>query len=81
MNCIVLEGELLYIMVGLFILSAVMSFISVIGYIVSDSRYEEVKKQEGDDRQKILLLQKENFRLRLKCGELEVNENSNTQMR
>lgn len=74
MNCIVLEGVCLYIFLALIILLTVISALCLICAIVADRRIfclENIVIAEKCEAQR---LNNENFILKLKCGEFDIDE-------
>lgn len=74
MNYIVLEGLSLYVFLVVIILILVISIGSIICAILSDKRLFVLENLLLTQNEKVRTLIKENFILRLKCGEFEIDE-------
>ena len=74
MNYIVLEGLSLYVFLVVIILILVISIGSIICAILSDKRLFVLENLLLTQNEKVRNLIKENFILRLKCGEFEIDE-------
>ena len=74
MNYIVLEGTSLYLVM---IMIAILMFITlgcILFVIVSDKRGFVLKSLLAKEKEKVMNLSKENFVLRLRCGEFDIDE-------
>ncbi len=74
MNCIVLEGVSIYLTVILLVLIISISFACIICAVNADRRLFTVNEMLKTEREKNEILNKENFRLKLKYGELNCDE-------
>lgn len=74
MNYIVLEGFSIYLIVILLILLVSISFACIICAVNADRRLFYLNEMLKTTEEKTELLNKENFRLKLKYGELNSNE-------
>ena len=73
-NCLVLEGIHLYVF---FILQLIITIIGISGLccsISSDKKSEKIKRELRQTRERLIMSNRENLRLKLKCGELKVGE-------
>lgn len=74
MNYIVLEGISLYLFLTLVILLLLISLVSLICAVLSDKRNFILGNLLLRENNKVRNLVKENFVLKLKCGEFRVDE-------
>lgn len=74
MNYIVLEGVSLYLFLMLVILLLLISLGSVICMMLLDKRNFVLGNLLSEEINKVRLLIKENFVLKLKCGEFDFDE-------
>ncbi len=74
MNYIFIEGLALYVFMALFILVTVSGFIGLWVSISSDVKAKKLKDELYEAREKNISLNRDNMRLKLKCGELRVGE-------
>lgn len=72
MNCIVLEGVCLYIVLFILLFFSVACVILAIAGIRADEKYEELHNLYMTEKQKNINSSHLIMRLKLKCGELEV---------
>ena len=77
MNYIVLEGISLYMFLALVILLVLISIASLIIAISADNRNSILAKLLTDEQRKVRLLLKANFKLKLKHGELDFDDEKN----
>lgn len=73
-NYILLEGIEMYVFLFLMVMLAVMGVIGFFSSVYSDEQTNKYKSQLHIVRQHNLELQRENVRLKLKCGEIKVGE-------
>lgn len=71
---VVLEGFVLYFFMIFFLLLAVACLIGLISAISSDAKNDKLKQELYQEREKNIGLNRDNMRLKLKCGELRVGE-------
>ena len=74
MNYVVLEGISLYLVLIMIVLILAISIGCVICVILSDKRGFVLENLLIKERKKVCVLVKENFVLKLKCGEFEIDE-------
>lgn len=74
MNYIVLEGLSLYLFLILVLLLVLISFACIICTIFTDNHNFMLGELLKDELDKNSLLQKENFKLKLKSGELDIDD-------
>lgn len=74
MSYIVLEGISIYIFLILIILLLIISLLCLICAVLSDKRNFVLGNLLSQENKKVNLLQRENFILKLKSGEFEVDE-------
>lgn len=77
MNCILLDGISLYIFIVLLVYLIVTGVLFGLGYFSVLQKKDELKDRLYQERAKNISLRKENFRFKLKYGELEVGESVN----
>ena len=80
MNCIVLEGMGLNIALAMVLLLMLTTICSLIAMLYSDNRLLKRERMLRENKMKVLMLSKENFRLSLKCGEMKIDETKNINM-
>lgn len=73
-NYILLEGIEVYVFVFLLLTLVTIGFIGIITGIKHDMRYDRLRDELEDAELKLLDLNRENMRLKLKHGELKVGE-------
>lgn len=71
MNYIVLEGVSLYLALLLIILLVAVAIVSLICAVLTDKRNFILDNLLTKENAKVKILVKENFILRLKCGEID----------
>ncbi len=74
MNYIVLEGIGLYIVLIMILLLLVITVGCIICLILSDNRRLILEDLLLDENEKVRDLSKQNFLLKLKCGEFDIDE-------
>lgn len=74
MNYIVLEGMSLYLFLILIILLLLISIVSLICAILSDKRNFALEGLLSKNNDRLKLLTKENFILKLRCGDFDIDE-------
>lgn len=77
MNYINLSGIELYVFLILVSFLLVVCLITTVSYFVSNRRCDDLKDQLYEEKMRCSVLSKENFRFRLKYGELDVGERKN----
>lgn len=73
-NYIILEGIEMYVFLFLIIVLTLIGLIGLIAAINSDNKAAKLKDQLYEEREKAISLNRDNMRLKLKCGELKVGE-------
>lgn len=73
-NYILLEGIEMYVFLFLFIALTIMSLIGFWVGIKKDDETDKLKDLLYEEREKNIVLNRENMRLKLKYGELKVGE-------
>lgn len=73
-NYILLEGIEMYVFIFLFITLAIMSLIGFWVGVKKDDDADKLKDLLHEEREKNIVLNRENMRLKLKYGELKVGE-------
>lgn len=73
-NYILLEGIEMYVFLFLIIALTLIGLIGLIATINSDNKAEKLKDQLYKEREKNIYLNRDNMRLKLKCGELKAGE-------
>lgn len=73
-NYIVLEGLALYVFLALFIVLMVIAVIGFIYGITGDSKRDMLRDELYRERERNIGLNRDNMRLKLKCGELRMGE-------
>lgn len=73
-NYILLEGIEIYVFLFLFLTLTAIAFIGITTGIKHDMRYDSLRDRLEDTELELLDLNRENMRLKLKCGELKVGE-------
>lgn len=73
-NYIVLEGIEIYVFIFLVLTLASIGLIGLAVGIKHDARYEQIKDELGFAELRAIELNRENLRLKLKCGELKAGE-------
>lgn len=74
MNCIILEGIMLYIFVAIVIALLLISLGCIFYAILSDKREYFLIDLLSREKEKVKKLSKQNFILKIKCGELYIDE-------
>lgn len=74
MNYIVLEGASLYLFLALIILLVLVAVGCLICAILTDKRNYILGSLLSKENHKVKILHKENFILKLKSGEIDINE-------
>lgn len=74
MNYIVLEGVSLYLFLILLLLLIVIAVLSLVFAVMADRKNFVLGKLFMKEHKKVKILVKENFILKLRCGEIDVDE-------
>ena len=74
MNYIILEGITLYIFLIITLLQFLISIGCIICATMSQRRESVIKNLFLNEKEKLVYLEKENFLLRLKSGEFDIDE-------
>lgn len=77
MNCILLDGMTLYIFIVLLVYLIATSLLFGLSYFSLLQKKDELKDRLYQERVKNMSLRKENFRFKLKYGELDVGDSAN----
>lgn len=73
-NYIVLEGLALYVFLVLFIVLMLLTLIGFFYAVAGDSKRDALRAELRREREINIGLNRDNMRLKLKCGELRVGE-------
>lgn len=73
-NYILLEGLTLYAFLFITLTIIIIGFIGFVVAIKRDERLEEMREELFEERSKVIALNRENMRFKLKYGELEGGE-------
>ena len=73
-NYIILEGIEMYVFLFLILALTLIGLIGLIAAINSDDKADKLKDKLYEEREKTIALNRDNMRLKLKCGELKVGE-------
>lgn len=73
-NYIVLEGIEMYVFIFLVFIIAITGLIGLISSINGDFKADKLRAKLYEEREKNISLNRDNMRLKLKCGELKVGE-------
>lgn len=74
MNYILLEGMSLYIFIALLIYLIITSIAGYLFYFSAERQRDELKDRLYEEKKKNIALSRENFRFKLKYGELKAEE-------
>lgn len=74
MNYVVLEGISLYLVLTMIILTLAISIGCLICVILSDKRIFILENKLLQEKEKFNKLMKENFVLKIRCGEFDIDE-------
>lgn len=80
MNYIFIDGVAVYVFVLLIIVLVCIGLISAFYAIITDYKYQKICKILCEERKQKQIINRENIRLKLKCGELFTEEKNNVQM-
>ena len=70
------EGIAVYIFILLIATILILGVIGFVSALKKDEILEEMREQFYEERERSIELNRENMRLKLKCGELKVGENT-----
>jgi hypothetical protein len=73
-NCIVLESIESHVSLFLVLMIAIIGFIGFAVALKGESKIEKIKSELYEEREKNINLNRDNMRLKLKCGELKAGE-------
>lgn len=74
MNYILIDGLAIYVFLILIIALVIIGITGLWASISSDIKLSELKDELYGEREKNIFLNRDNMRLKLKCGELKVGE-------
>lgn len=74
MNCIILEGFGLWMVLFFVLLLLVITFISLTCVVLSDKRIDDLESQLYAESRKVKRLFRKNLELSYKSGELDIDE-------
>lgn len=74
MNYIILQGVGLYLFLVLVLLMFLISLGSLFCSVISEKCNNNLNMLLSEEKEKVKFLNRENIRLKLKCGEFESNE-------
>lgn len=69
MNYIFIDGMAVYVFIFLMVVFVLIAITAVLSAIINDCRYQKVQTDLLNERKKFLLVNRENIRLKIKCGE------------
>lgn len=74
MNYIVLEGISLFVVIIMIIVLLIVSLCSLICVMMCDKRVFALEQTLADKNEEIKILNRENLMFKIKCGELDIDE-------
>ena len=74
MNYIVLEGISLFVVIIMIIVLLIVSLCSLIFVMMCDKRVFALEQTLADKNEEIKILNRENLMFKIKCGELDIDE-------
>lgn len=80
MNYIFIEGLAVYIFIFLIVIFVLIAVAAVFSAIVSDYKLQKIRTHIVQEHKKYLLINRENIRLKMKCGELIPGEDEDVQV-